>query len=78
MTSLRGAGTGPFLLLDHVLVFPNLGVFHRSFTLQGLNYSSASINPILCRGRGGPSVSDGGGPGILSARGVQPTVAQPR
>ena len=38
-----------------------------------------SINPILCRGRGGPSVSEGGaGPGILSARGVQPTVAQPR
>ena len=36
------------------------------------------VIPMLCRGRVGPGVSDGAGPGILSSRGVQPTVAQPR
>ena len=36
------------------------------------------VIPMLYRGRVGPGVSDGAGPGILSSRGVQPTVAQPR
>ena len=78
MTSHRGEGTGSFLHLDHNLplswqlthFFPIVDWLHTLLICP--------INPSLSRGRGGPSVSEGGGPGILSARGVQPTVVQPR
>ena len=85
MTSHQGGDTGVFQFSD--LLQQRL---KEDATVLGLHnwtkYMCSTdiftcwnfVIPMLCRGRVGPGVSDGAGPGILSSRGVQPTVAQPR